>query len=113
MDKIKSHADLLKEILGEYKNVVNKARNLKTQSVFVTDETSGIYAWFRFGWSEKGRISTTTFFARLRDDKIYIEEDWTENGIANDLIERGVSPKDIVLAFHPPEMRQYTDFATA
>ena len=29
------------------------------------------------------------------------------------LIERGVPTKDIVLAFHPPEMRSYTEFAVA
>ena len=42
-----------------------------------------------------------------------IEEDWTEEGIATDLLEAGVPHEDIVLAFHPPEKRPLTDFAVA
>jgi len=47
----------------------------------------------------------------LLNDKIYIEEDLSEDGIANELIENGVSQKDIVLAFQQPELRQFTEFA--
>ena len=48
---------------------------------------------------------------QLHDGKIWIEKDTTEDGIATDLMREGVPREDIVLAFHPPEMRQYTDFA--
>ena len=50
---------------------------------------------------------------RLKDDKIWIEEDWTEDGVATDLLQKGVSREEIVLAFHPPHVRQYTEFAIA
>ena len=52
----------------------------------------------------------------LRSDsrrKFWIEEDWTEDGIAADLVRAGVPKEDIVLAFHEPGMGQYTDFAAA
>jgi hypothetical protein len=52
-----------------------------------------------------------TVYVRIRDHKFWIEEDLTEDGIANDLVQAGVPPEDIVLAFHEPKMRQYTDFA--
>ncbi|MGI2904577.1 element excision factor XisI family protein [Tolypothrix sp. VBCCA 56010] len=45
--------------------------------------------------------------------KSKIEEDRTENGIATDIVRAGVPKEDIVLAFHEPNMRQYTDFAVA
>lgn len=38
---------------------------------------------------------------------------WTEEGIANELLRKGVPKEDIVLAFHPPDVRKYTEFATA
>ncbi|MEA5560934.1 element excision factor XisI family protein, partial [Planktothrix agardhii] len=47
------------------------------------------------------------------NDKIYIEEDWTEEGIANELLTEGVPKEDIVLAFHDPETRKLTEFAIA
>jgi hypothetical protein len=41
---------------------------------------------------------------------IWIQYDGTEEGIANRLVELGVPREDIVLAFHPPYKRPYTDF---
>jgi XisI protein len=43
---------------------------------------------------------------------LIIEEDWTEEGIANELIQLGALKNDIVLAFQPPDVRKYTEFAT-
>ncbi|MFM6003160.1 MAG: element excision factor XisI family protein, partial [Sphaerospermopsis kisseleviana] len=34
-------------------------------------------------------------------------------GIATDLVRVGVPKEDIVLAFHEPKMREYTNFAVA
>lgn len=50
---------------------------------------------------------------RLRNGKIWIEEDGTEDGFASHLLEAGVPKSDIVLAFHAPWERQYTEFAVA
>ena len=35
----------------------------------------------------------------------------TEIGVANELVEQGVPKKDIVLGFHIPYRRQFTEFA--
>ena len=115
MDKIKHYASLLREILNEYKELDAKATNsdveLKDDSIFVFDEVDGVFAWFGFGWNNQRRTKAMRVFARLKDEKIHIEEDWTEEGIATLLMKKGVPAKDIVLEFHPPEMRQYTEFA--
>jgi hypothetical protein len=50
---------------------------------------------------------------RIKNEKIYIEEDWTEECIATELLREGVPKEDIVLAFHDPETRKFTEFAVA
>ncbi|MFN9617680.1 MAG: element excision factor XisI family protein, partial [Dolichospermum sp.] len=40
-------------------------------------------------------------------------EDWTQEGIATELLREGVPKEDIVLAFHDPETRKFTEFALA
>ena len=65
------------------------------------------------GWQKGDRITGITVYVQIRDRKFWIEEDWTEDGIATDLVRAGVPKEDIVLAFHEPGMRQYTDFAAA
>ncbi|WP_336389815.1 element excision factor XisI family protein [Scytonema hofmannii] len=47
------------------------------------------------------------------DHQVWIQRDGTEDGIANDLIAAGVPTKDIVIGFHPPELRPYTKYAIA
>jgi hypothetical protein len=47
----------------------------------------------------------------IKDQKIWIQHDGTEIGIADELVKLGVPKSDIVLAFHEPLVRQYTDFA--
>ncbi|MFZ4664865.1 MAG: element excision factor XisI family protein [Prochlorotrichaceae cyanobacterium] len=39
--------------------------------------------------------------------------DLTKQGIANELLEAGVLPEDIVLGFHPPQKRPLTEFVVA
>jgi XisI protein len=39
-----------------------------------------------------------TVYVRIRDHKFWIEEDRTEDDIANDLVQAGVPHEDIVLA---------------
>ncbi|HEY9770441.1 MAG TPA: element excision factor XisI family protein [Coleofasciculaceae cyanobacterium] len=47
------------------------------------------------------------------DNKIWIHRDGTEYGIANELVNAGISKDKIVLGFHPADIRQYTDFAVS
>jgi hypothetical protein len=114
MDKL-DYSKILQEIFEDYKKLYKPIHNSKigqnVEPIFVIDKTQGIFAWFDFGWTKQGRTKSINVFVRLKDNKIHIEEDWTEEGIGTILLERGVSPKDIVIEFHPPEMRQYTEFA--
>jgi hypothetical protein len=65
------------------------------------------------GWQNGERVSGMTAYVRIRDGKFWVEEDWTEDGIANDLVREGVPKEDIVLAFHDAETRKETEFAAA
>lgn len=40
-------------------------------------------------------------------------EDWTDFDVVGRLMEAGIPQKKIVLAFHHPDMRPLTEFATA
>jgi XisI protein len=47
----------------------------------------------------------------LKDGKIWIEEDWSEDGFASELLRREISHGEIVLAFQPIQIRAQTDFS--
>ncbi|MEG4866193.1 MULTISPECIES: XisI protein [unclassified Microcoleus] len=111
MDKLTEYPKLIKRILTEYVELSNRHPQPDIETFLITDEENGHYMWMNLGWQKGERITGMTVYVRIRDGKFWIEEDWTEDGIATDLVRAGVPKEDIVLAFHEPGMRQYTDFA--
>ncbi|NQE35965.1 hypothetical protein E5S67_03727 [Microcoleus sp. IPMA8] len=63
------------------------------------------------GWRNQRRIYGPVLHLDIMDNKIWIQQDGTEVGIANELVELGVPKQDIILGFDPPNMRQLSDFA--
>ncbi|MBE5230764.1 MAG: XisI protein [Microcystis aeruginosa PMC 728.11] len=45
------------------------------------------------------------------NNKISVQQDGTVAAIGDKLVARGVPKQDIVLAYHGPPVRQYTEFA--
>lgn len=83
------------------------------ESLLAFDEIRDQYLWFQMGWCQKKRVRGITVHIQIKNDRIWIEEDWTEEGMASELLKLGVPSSDIVLGFHPPEARQFTEFAIA
>lgn len=111
MDKLIEYPKLIKRILTEYIELSNRSINPEIETFLIVDESKANYIWMNLGWQNGDRVSGMTVYVRIRDGKFWIEEDWTEEGIATDLLRAGVPKEDIVLAFHEPQMRQYTNFA--
>ena len=79
----------------------------------VIDEAQDHYELVYAGWSGKYRIHGSVIHVDIRDGKVWIQYDGTEDGIADRLVEEGIPKDRIVLAFKPPSMRPDTGFAVA
>ena len=62
-------------------------------------------------WRGKKYLHSATIHLEIIGEKIWIQNDHTEEGIATDLLEAGVPKEDIVLGFRHPSIRKYTEFA--
>ena len=113
MDKVAAYREAIKKALNWFVDIDHRQPNPQGEVYLIADEKSDDYILMELGWQGDKKIQVMRVFARIRNGKIYIEEDWTEDGIADDLLDTGVPKEDIVLAFHPPNMRQYTEFAAA
>lgn len=89
------------------------ADNPQVETAIIRDDENGQYQLMRVGWRGETRLRRPVFYVRLKEDKIWIEEDWTQESIANELLPAGIPNEDIVLAFNPPEVRHLTDFAVS
>lgn len=65
------------------------------------------------GWEGQERIHGAIVHAEIRDGKIWLHYDGLEDSVAEELVGMGIAKSDIVLAFHPPELRPHTGYAAA
>jgi len=86
-------------------------QGLETLCLF--DEAHDVYLVLNIGWRDRKRANYTTLLVRIRDNKIWVEEDGTEEGFANVLTAAGIPKSDIVLAFNPPDLRYLSQYAVA
>lgn len=71
------------------------------------------YLLLYVGWRDEQRIHGCPIHIDIKDEKIWIQRDFTEEGLANQLVELGVPKADIVLGFRAPYVRQFTGFSVA
>ena len=113
MAPVTTYSTLIKQALIAYVSLVSKSPSPHYDVVCVFDDQRQQYVVRKLGWREGRRIRQTVLHVALRNKKIWIEEDWTEDGIATYFLKDGVPPEDMVLGFQPPMMRPYTEFAVA
>ena len=110
MEKLDRYRQIIKRVLTEYSQIKPSYGEVEVYTSF--DEKGDRYQVIRAGWNKHRRIYGSSIHIDLKDDKIWIQYDGTEIGIANELVDQGVPKQDIVLAFHEPSARKYTEFAT-
>lgn len=113
MDKVERYEELIRAYILSFVELSRRSPIPGIETLPVFDERNQHYLLVNVGWQNGRRQRATTLFARIHDGKIWIEEDWTEEGLANALTKAGVPKSDIVLAFQPPDMRPLTEFAVA
>ncbi len=111
MDKRTRYSTIIKTILQD--EAQYKPAHGEIEPMVVFDETHDHYQLMFLGWDRPRRVHAVIIHMRLVNDKVWLEYDGTDAHIAQQLVEAGVPKEDIVLAFHPPEVRPHTGFAVA
>lgn len=111
MVKLEKYRTNIEHVLKDYSQYKPAYGNIEVQLLF--DEEHDHYQLNNVGWNKDLRIFGCVLHLDIINDKIWIQYDGTEDGIADDLLALGVPKEDIVLGFHPSETRQYSGFAVA
>jgi hypothetical protein len=110
MDKLSLYRQLIQQSLMEKSKLRSPSDPIKSQIIF--DNEGDHYQLVNLGWKDGStRIYGCAIHVDVIDGKIWVQHDGTEDAIADSLIAKGVPPQDIVLAYHAPHVRQYTEFA--
>ncbi len=106
-----NYPDIIKQVLTDYANDSLPDDTVTAHLVF--DDKRNSYLLLEMGWREKKYIYQPVVHLELTKGKVWIQQDYTEAGIADELTAAGISPEHIVLGFRHPTLRQHTGFAVA
>jgi hypothetical protein len=79
----------------------------------ILDTERDHYQILNIGWETSRRIYYPVLHVDIKRHKIWVQEDITDFNFVEQLEILGVPKSDIVLAFHPPYKRPYTNYAIA
>jgi hypothetical protein len=99
MDILKSYQAVIKQVISEYAKLRPSHGNIHLEPIF--DDVNSRYALMQFGWDRDRRVRGNLIYVSIKDNKVLIEYDGIESGITQDLIQKGIPERDIVLAFLP------------
>jgi hypothetical protein len=107
------YVSVVREILTRVAGHLKRIPKPGVDTAVVADAESGVFALLRLGWHAGKRVNNVVILARVRDGKVWIEDDNTDLSFADELLRAGVPASDIVLGFQPPDRRHLTAFAVA
>ena len=111
MDRLELYRQSIIQVLQYYADLPYRYGDVTTSFIISQDQNQ--FLLIDDGWQDGIRVYGVLVHAEIRNNKIYIQRDDTEEGITDDLLRSGIQPEEIVLAFHPPEVRHHTGLAIA
>lgn len=106
---INEYRPRVQELLKQYAQKASSSPEIETQVIF--DTVGDHYQLVTIGWQKHRRIYGCILHIDIKDDKVWIQHNGTERLVAEELAESGIPKDHIVLGFHSPFTRQFTDFA--
>jgi hypothetical protein len=109
MDKMTQYRENIKALLKEYASYKLSFGEVDTDVVI--DPIGDHYQLMHVGWDHQKRIYGLVLHFDIKDGKIWIQYNGTERDVAKELVEMGVPKSDIVIGFHSPFKRKFTEYA--
>jgi hypothetical protein len=111
MDTLDHYRQIIRTILQPYTKITYANVNVRNLAAF--DPENDQYAILSEGWDHHQRHHGCLIHVEIRDGKIWVQRDGTEDGIATELVNAGIPKAAIVLGFQEPSVRPHTGFAVA
>ncbi|MCA6502615.1 MAG: XisI protein [Pseudanabaena sp.] len=110
MAKLDQYRKAVQKLLQDY---AAYSHNDEIETELICDTTRDHYQIVHVGWRSDRRVYGCILHLDIKDQKIWLQHNGTENDIAEELVEMGVPKTDIVIGFHSPFKRQFTEYAVS
>jgi len=105
VDKLIRYRQYVQDFLIEQSKSKIIGGDIETEIIF--DEKRDRFLLVDLGWNQYQRIYNCVIHLEIREQKIWIQRNQTDQPIADAFISMGVNREDIVLGLKPPAVREY------
>ena len=111
MDKLTHYRNCIQTLLSRYASEDILEEDVEILLSFDTERDH--YQWMNVGWHQFNRVYRCIIHIDIKDGKVWLQQNLTDQDPAEELVKMGVEKKDIVLGLHPPYKRPYTEYGVA
>ena len=108
MDQLERYRGIVRNLIAEYASHKPAYGDIRTESL--VDREHDRYEVMQMGWNGDRRVHGSIIHIDIRDGKVWIEHNGTDARLGEELVAAGISRNDIVLGFHPAELRSLSGF---
>jgi hypothetical protein len=109
MDRLDHYRDIVCRLVEEYASYKPSHGQIETEAIM--DRARDHYEVMHVGWDGVRRVHGSVVHIDIIGGKVWIQYDGTTRPVAEELVAAGVPREDIVLGFHPADVRRHTDYA--
>ena len=109
MVALEEYRERVQQLLEKYQTPQFLKGGVETQ--LIVDTKHDHYQLVNVGWDNGQRVYICVIHIDIKDDKVWLQQNLTDQLVAEDLVELGVPNDHIVLGFQPIYMRKHTGFA--
>jgi hypothetical protein len=111
MDRVEHYRAIVRRLVEEYARYKPAHGAIETEAV--VDRDRDHYEVLHVGWDGPRRVHGSVVHLDIINGKVWVQYDGTTRPVAEELVAAGIPREDIVLGFHPAEVRPLTDFAVS
>lgn len=111
MDKLERYREIVRRLIEEHARYPLSHGQIETEAII--DREHDHYEVMHVGWDRFRRVHGCVIHIDIKDGKVWVQYDGTDRAIAEEMVAAGIPPEDIVLGFHPPNVRHHTAFAVS
>ena len=112
MEKIKKLQTAILKVLQAYAEIKSPFMP-EVENQVISDTKNHHYQLVRMGWYNDKHVHYTVFHFDIIDNKIWIQENHTDVKIEEELIEAGISRREIISGLQHPTIRELQQKASA
>lgn len=105
---VMNYSELIQNLINEQAEL-RRSGYVAVETIFDKDQHH--YLLVQVGWVNGHWVYGCIFHLDIIEGKIYIQQNNTELSVASKLVDLGVPKTDIVLGFHSPFKRKFTEYA--